>query len=295
MRTERYDETGRKLSALGERLEGLGVRNASDRMATYSKDIRELTSAVERDSVATVLEHRGIERLVASLFEGSILADLHEELEGQTLDEIAGRLRRIFRGPANAVDETPGKAADARNVMFELQIGCRFSRVGGAVTFPEPNPDVDVVHEGRRYLIQCKRPFYRHTIGKEIEAAAAQLVRDLDAAGDDNARGIAAVSVSRALNPDFGLFNATRPGAIAALGDKVQAVAAETQASWAALDNRITAILLHCATPMVIATHPRLVVAQQSVLVNRATKIKDANEREELKQLGDSLSEDDPV
>jgi hypothetical protein len=135
-----------------------------------------------------------------SLVEATELADIYctlPKLEWRLLKEKFGR---ALNGPLHPQEET-AESSLARNTMFELFL-CGYLNHKGIAADICDNPDISCAIGGRRVFIQCKRPFSRKSTRSNIRDALGQLSKDLDAARDTRNRGVVAISLSHAVNPD---------------------------------------------------------------------------------------------
>jgi hypothetical protein len=134
--------------------------------------------------------------------------------------------------------------------MFELALAAQLRLGGAEVSVGEP--DIAVRLSGRRFLIECKRPFRKDSLRANVRGAAEQLGGHLEA--DSEAAGIVAISVTRILNPGTKLFVAPSEAAKDSLGDPIRQLMKETEESWEkyGLHARIATVLFHVSTPGVI-------------------------------------------
>jgi hypothetical protein len=146
-------------------------------------------------------------------------------------------------------DETT-QNADGRNTMFELAFAAQLRLSGADVSVGEP--DIAVTLSGRRFLIECKRPFREDSVRANVRGAAEQLKRHLEA--DSEVAGIVAISVTRILNPGTRLFVAASEAAKERLGDRIEQLMRETEKGWKKdeFHTRIATVLFHVSTPGVI-------------------------------------------
>ena len=106
-------------------------------------------------------------------------------------------LQDILKGPLVPSQEKPGFTATPRNKFVELELAAHCSFAGCRLLGFD---DLTFKFEGCRYVIECKRPWHKETLGNNIEKAYQQLRSKLDG---PNCRGIVAVAVEKV----FGLDN----------------------------------------------------------------------------------------
>lgn len=179
-------------------------------------------------------------------------SNIYLAFENEDREILGLKLSRALQGPFRPIDENQGNS-DGRNIMFELALGAELKLQGADVTLGEP--DLTLRLGNISFLVECKRPAADHSIRANIRGAAGQLDVKLRAEADLNARGIIAISVSRALNPGMLVFATPTPEGDERLGDKLEALMRANERQWArndSLNPRITAILFHVATPSVI-------------------------------------------
>ncbi len=201
-----------------------------------------------------------------SLTEAMEFLDIHAAFRGEAPAGLRSRLRDALQGPTDPVDESPDSNR-ARNIMFELNVASRLLVRGIPVALRE-NPDVLCELLGTPIYLQCKRPFRATTIAVNIDNARHQLIRDLDGAGNPDARGIVAISVSRVFNPGDQLFAGRDEATLKdRLGDEVQALGKSVAESWNGIaEGRIIGILFHLITPTHLQDINLLTVGQQTVV-----------------------------
>ncbi|PYU30360.1 MAG: hypothetical protein DMG31_14100 [Acidobacteria bacterium] len=104
-------------------------------------------------------------------------------------------LQDILRGPLAASDEDT-TVSDSRNKFVELELAANLSSAGFKLLGFD---DLKFGFEGCNYLVECKRPFYEHTLSDNMEKAYAQLQAKLS---DSSHRGIVAIAVEKIFGLD---------------------------------------------------------------------------------------------
>ena len=105
-------------------------------------------------------------------------------------------LQDILKGPLVPSQEKPGSTATPRNKFVELELAARCSSAGCRLLGFD---DLMFEFEGCRYVIECKRPWHKGTLGNNIETAYRQLRLKLN--GPD-CRGIVAVAIEKVFDLD---------------------------------------------------------------------------------------------
>jgi hypothetical protein len=184
-----YEILTERLLRLERMLVGRGFSDPIPRIQFHLEILRKLR---ERAGVDT-------DETLWSLVEATELADIYCTLPSMPSRLLRQKFRAILSGPFNPQTETPGSNL-ARNTVFELRLAGWFCH-RGIPTELGHNPDIACTIGNRRLLIQCKRPFSRSSIEANLKRACKQLSVDLNLACHPSTRGVAAISMSRALNP----------------------------------------------------------------------------------------------
>ena len=123
--------------------------------------------------------------------------------ESDTSPSLSSTVKRALSGPARAMDEGP-KNRDGRNIWFELALAAEWKLRGASVTIQEP--DLRLVRDAATFFVACKRPDKQQSIHANLRDAVEQLGENLRKATDD-AYGVAAISLTRVLNPGDKVFS----------------------------------------------------------------------------------------
>jgi hypothetical protein len=250
MKTTKFAEILDTLRNLDAWLASLGIRPNSDRIHRAIEIVQEAHEGWKRVRESKEPTKIGnIDDYYFGLVEAHEFCDIFRAFEKEDPKLIEPKLERALSGPIRPADET-AKTTDGRNTMFELALAAQL-RLGGAdVSVGEP--DISVTLSGKRFLVECKRPFREDSIRANVRGAADQLKGHLDS--DSGAAGIIAVSVGRVLNPGTKLFVAPSEADKEHLGDRVEKLMRETEGNWKKNDfhPRITAVSFHLRTPGVL-------------------------------------------
>jgi hypothetical protein len=185
-----------------------------------------------------------VNNYIFGICEGLEIHDIFQAFRQEPRERIAPALERTLSGPHRPAQENEGNA-DGRNVGFELALGAELRLLGATIELGEP--DLQLVCEGNRYLLACKRPARREGIETCLRAARRQLEANLDG-HDQPTFGVAVISVGRILNPGTLYFAAENER----LGDRVQGLLEENMRHCVEVVRRhpaICGVLFHAATP----------------------------------------------
>jgi len=262
-----YEQILAELAEAEKWLGDLGLREEEHRIQEHMQRIERLVQARKegRDEEATEGDEGRLNMF--SFTEAMEFLGIFEAFKDDPPPRLLRRLKDALSGPADLAAEST-ESNQARNIMFELNLAARLRIRGLPVELPRENPDILTEFEGVPIYIQCKRPFKEGTIPARIEDAASQLKRDLDQAGDPKARGVIAISVSRACNPGELLYRGPNEAAFKkGLGDQIQALGMGHRETWGKIeDARIIGIAYHIISPTVAEDSKILVVGQELVV-----------------------------
>lgn len=86
------------------------------------------------------------------------------------------KIATVLRGPVLPNDEDEN-SNEARNSLFELNLASKLRKTGLDAS-PGMDADIECTIGGKHLLIECKRPFKEHNVGKQIKKAGKQLKLD---------------------------------------------------------------------------------------------------------------------
>jgi hypothetical protein len=177
---------------------GLDDAMAKSRFTAFRTRIVELDALQkqEGDSATVTAFMRDAEVNTVALAESVELASVLPYLESLPLDLAKRKLKIVLQGPERPQDEN-ANSNEARNTMFELNIGARLHRAGMSVDISH-DTDLEFTCGGVRWFGECKRPYEIKNISSNLSAACAQLDKRLRASRLA-ARGLIAISISRPL------------------------------------------------------------------------------------------------
>ena len=135
-----------------------------------------------------------------SLVEATELADIYCSLPALSERIFRQKFKAILAPPFHPQHET-AESSLARNTVHELYLHGWLTHKGIPTEIEiSDNPDISCAVADRRLFIQCKRPFSRRSVEKNIKLACKQLSRDLDRGCDSRNRGVVSVSLTHAIN-----------------------------------------------------------------------------------------------
>jgi hypothetical protein len=162
-------------------------------------------------------------------------------------EPLRPKLRDILKGPPLPSDEDQN-SSQARNIMFELNLACRLWRAGLSPRLGE-HPDLSCIVNGRRLLIQCKRPGGLSGTRNAVSRARVQLTDDLRTASDD-ARGVIAISLAKLINPrDLAYVYEDEHRARGSLAARLHEEADSFRDAWDVSRRHIIGLVFHSMTP----------------------------------------------
>lgn len=181
-------------------LSDLGYSYVDGRLGTYKKHIDEIAEYNISGKLGTLLYRKDYFELANSVFEANEFVKIYDSLHKHESDVFNNKLKSFIKGPVSYVKEDPKTSSNlARNIAFELLIAAEMSRAGYEIEFNDKY-DIGFIVNGKRIVIECKRPQYEHQINSNIKGALKQLLKRYNG---PNERGLIAISLSRAYNPKF--------------------------------------------------------------------------------------------
>ena len=149
-----------------------------------------------------------------------------------------GPLKDILQGPLASSDETPHNS-DARNKFVELEMAAHCARAGFRLLGFD---DLTFEFEGRKYHVECKRPFSANALERNLHKAYAQLRRKLQR---DDSRGIIAIAVEKVFNLDQGFQRVRSESHLSEVGlmvaDAFRTKIGRLEGSW--VDTRVVGVV----------------------------------------------------
>ena len=188
-----YQEAEERLLEAIRWFEGLGISTKRTRLHRYLKAIKPSEST----------EEYRFDNIFNTLLEINEICDIHEGLRNLKLgDAYVEKLRKFCYGPEEYYEKETRKNHQSRDYGFELAIASQFAKHGFQVETTFNDVDVSTIHNGQKWLIECKRPRYDHSIRGNTKAAFAQLKKRL-AHTEVSSYGVAAIALTRAITDEL--------------------------------------------------------------------------------------------
>lgn len=246
MKRQTYSELIDEFKDLDEYILRLGLKvKPSDRVHQAIGQITKVNSVLGKPEFEDILKKVNVNG--AFVFSHTELAELASALEFvKTQDTAMARLKleKILKGPLLTSDENTTNN-EARNTVFELNLGSLLSRGGFKVKLKE-NPDLVATKYKRNYFIQAKRVYSENGIEKNINEAYTQLKRDL-IGKDKNTFGVIAISITRAITDGNKLLEAgSEKSGLARLSGELLQIIDDYKHCWKKIpEKNIIAVILH--------------------------------------------------
>lgn len=194
-----FEQIFLKLQAAVAWLQALNVRIEGTRFAHYVRSLEALVQA-HRTSDYEPMGGR-LTEIMNALYEAQELAMIHDAFGASHGDYVAKRLLSLSSGPSHQLDES-GSSNAPRNLAFELLIAARL-QLGGLTLLGHLPTDVAAQMSKHSILIECKRPQSMEAVQRNIKRAAEQLRDKYKSADRLGYRGVIALDLTKALQPEF--------------------------------------------------------------------------------------------
>lgn len=249
MQVATFDGVVQFLKELDPWLRLLGVEPKNDRWHEALKVAEQAQEQLER--IRRGEKRQYIDNYISGLFDAAEIHEIFRAFGTVNSPAVKEKVLRAIAGPIAPLSEQP-KNSTARNAMFELSLAADWKNGGAHVVLGEP--DIELILAAIRFIVECKRPFFNHTIRGNLREAASQLGKELDKRGNENAYGIVAISLSRAFTQgDLVCFADEREGRDFVIGT-LQRLIDENREAWG-IDGsenfhpRIVAVMFHLSVP----------------------------------------------
>jgi hypothetical protein len=266
----RYHEILSQLTKALEFCSSLNLAEAVEvsRFRNYQTRIERLCEIIQKDPLAELpkeiaeeLKDQNLE-YVLSLTESMEFVDGIAFLKTCPAEITRRKIAKVLAGPLLPNDEDEN-SNEARNTLFELNMAARLNKAGIS-TLPGVDSDVECEINGRKLLIECKRPFRERNVAKQIRKAGKQLKTRLTSTASGS-RGIVAVSLSKTLNRgDKFLVYTEESRAKEALSRRLEGLAERVKNSWIRLGkDGVIGILFHVVTASLDRKNDRYNLGEQ--------------------------------
>ncbi len=192
MQVASFDDVLEVLKDLDPWLLALGIKLKNDRWHEALKTVaraREQRQRIERGE-----KRQFVPNYIPGLYDATEVVEIFRAFGTENSPALKEKVQRALSGPIAPLSEQPNNST-ARNAMFELTLAANWKNGGAGVELGEP--DILLYLTGLRFHVECKRPFYAHSVRANIKDAASQLGAELDKPGRENDYGIVAISLSR--------------------------------------------------------------------------------------------------
>ena len=249
MKIASFSEMLQKLAGLDTWLISLGITPKNDRWHEAAKVVQRAKE--QRELIDRGGERKFIANYIPGLFDATEIHEIMRAFSGCTSAAIKEKILRASSGPIAPLEEQP-KNSVARNTMFELSLAADWKNGGAVVELGEP--DIRVQFDDTVYLVECKRPFYDHSVLANIKDAAGKLGEELDKGPNRKAFGIIAISVSRVFDRGDRICRAPANEGRRAIREALEELIEEHREQWQRkalrdFHERIVAVLFQLAVP----------------------------------------------
>lgn len=255
MQTQTYESILELLDSGIERCSRIGLSEmvSKSRFMQYRQWLTDLIRIV-RSPAQGALAHKSREHLIqhadeyrASLVESTEFGDVMEYLADVDKGVLRPKLEDVLRGPFLPKDEDPNSNL-SRNVLFELRLASVLKRAGFSVQL-SVHPDVKCSIDSTTVFFECKRTYSENKVARRIDAAGAQLSKNIKAYGTRDTLGMIVISVGKLFSREQKPIPAENDRAAMKSMDAwlMQVVNGSGEESWAKFEDSklIAGILFH--------------------------------------------------
>ena len=249
MQVASFDDVLEFLKDLDRWLLSLGIKPKPDRWHGALKvagQARQQRQRIERGE-----KREFVDNYISGLFDATEIHEIFRAFGTENTPALKEKVRRAVYGPIAPLSEQPSNST-ARNAMFELSLAADWKNGGAQVVLGEP--DIELILALTRFLVECKRPFYDHSVGGNIKEAASQLGAELDKPGREKDYGIVAISLSRSFTQGDLVCFADESEGRDFVNATLQWLIDENREAWGvngseSFHERIVAVMFHLAVP----------------------------------------------
>jgi len=241
-----FDRALETLTELDRFLNSLGLPIKKDRWheaATMVRRAKEQREYIDRGG-----QLKPIDNYVPGLFEALEIHKIIRAFSNDQSQALKSKISRALCGPISPLDEQP-KNSEARNAMFELSLAADWKNGGADVKLGEP--DIHVRFGDTTFLVECKRPFYAHSVRANIRTAAQQLETILATPAHEDSFGVIAVSLNRVFSPGNRICCAPEAEGRRTITASLLELIERNRSAWkfTRFPGRVATVTLHLAAP----------------------------------------------
>lgn len=197
-----YDSILLLLTEANDWLQRLGIYHGQTRLGNYERAIRLFVNARDRSAIL----RDDLPAINNAIYEAYELIDIFEALAGKYDKAIEKHLRLFSAGPAyGSAERTNSSSNKARNVAFELAVMGLLVRAGLPLDFTTL-ADATAKFENKTLLFECKRPQSLQAVERRIKESLDQLKTRINGVQKVRHRGLVALDITKAMNPDAQVF-----------------------------------------------------------------------------------------
>lgn len=207
--SQTYDELYDGLLQTQVWLQSVGLPVTGNRFAAILANVDLIRQHYDKPSLDQVLHEHPMGELWVSLLDAGSFITLYEQLRALRSDQLPrGRLKEALSGPLMPHDEQKdGPTIQARDAIFELELGCRLRAKGVSLTGFD---DIEFEFQGVRVNVQCKRLHSAKTLQPNLDKACMQIARWITG----QTRGLVAIGMDKIFTTDRNVLTVTNEGAL---------------------------------------------------------------------------------
>ncbi len=199
--------------------------------------------------------------LGTALIELRDLTEIYYAFQTDKTELFKRKLAASLAGLLTIAEETPANNA-ARNTMFELTLAAHWRLLGLDVALSDP--DIILQLGDVSFYVECKRPFWDHSVRPNLREAVRQLERKLSQPDATAKFGLVALSVTRILNRESRYARLSHSRDMGSLFGELDSFWKEHRLHLPSdCKPTIVAVVLHYAVPVVIGDEPLRNVSSQ--------------------------------
>jgi hypothetical protein len=197
--TSTYADVASQLAAVETWLTGFGISVAPTRIGYYRRRLDALIAAHAAGTIEQDFSREEVSEFILMFGEVQELIFVQRHLSQEANLGLPDKLRDVISGPALTRGEVPESAANrARNILFELTLAATLVAAGFPI-LPSGVCDLCTSFEGRRVMIECKRPQSDRKVERLVKDGMKQLNTRL-AQEPAESFGLLAVSISKLIS-----------------------------------------------------------------------------------------------